>query len=244
MSRKFLLSALFVAACALPAVAQASDDYPKVEIYGGYSHARVESNAGTNTFSFGGAPQTTVEPCAASSAAVLGASFQRFFCDRRGFHGFDASATYNLNRLVGLKADVTGHFKTESFLDGTETNQPRERLYQFLFGVQVKQNARGARLKPFAHALAGAARYSDRNHESGPGFDAVIRDATTSFALKLGGGLDVRAGSHVDVRLFEFDFNPVFARARTLDVTGLPLTIRLGGQTAKNFTFGVGLAFH
>ncbi|HEX8179685.1 MAG TPA: outer membrane beta-barrel protein [Pyrinomonadaceae bacterium] len=244
MSREFLLSALFVAACALPAAAQATADYPKVEIYGGYSHARVESNAGTNTFSFGGSPATTVDPCAASSATVIGANFQRFFCDRRGFNGFDASAAYNVSRYVGLKADVTGHFKTESFLDGTETNEPRERLYQFLFGVQVKNNARDARLKPFAHALAGAARYSDRNHESGPGFDAVIRDTTTSFALKVGGGLDVRAGRRVDVRLFEFDFNPIFARARTLDVTGLPLTIRLGGRTAKNFTFGVGLVFH
>lgn len=242
MSRIFP-AALFVFACALSAAAQGAGDYPKIEIYGGYSHARVESNAGTNTFSFGG-PPTTVEPCAPSSAAVLGSNFQRFFCDRRGFHGFDASATYNVGRYVGLKADVTGHFKTQRFFDAPETNEPRERLYQFLFGVQLKNNSREARAKPFAHALAGAAHYSDRNHEFAPGFDAVINDKTTSFAMKFGGGLDVRAGRHLDMRVIEVDFNPVFARRRPLDVTGLPLTITLGGRTAKNLTFGAGLVFH
>lgn len=74
-----------------------------------------------------------------------------------------------LRRRVGLKADVTGHYKSEAFSDAPETNDTRERLHQFLFGVQFKENARGARFKPFAHAHAGAARYGDRNHESGPG---------------------------------------------------------------------------
>ncbi len=243
MMRRTLLCAAFVAACALRVAAQGADDYPRVEVYGGYSHARVESNSGTNTFSFGG-PATTVEPCAASSAAVFGPNFQRFFCERRGFHGFDASVTYNVSRRVGLKADVTGHYKSEAFFDAPETNDTRERLHQFLFGVQFKDNARGARVKPFAHALAGAARYSDRNHESAPGFDVVIRDDLTSFALKLGGGLDLRAGRHLDVRVFELDYNPVFARRRGLDVTGFPLTITLGGRTTHNFTVGAGLAFH
>lgn len=244
MMRRTLLCAAFVAACALRVAAQGADDYPKLEVYGGYSHARVESNAGTNTFAFGGGPAATVEPCAASSAAVFGANFQRFFCERRGFQGFDASVTYNVGRRVGLKGDVTGHYKSETFFDAPETNDTRERLHQFLFGVQFKENSRGARVKPFAHALAGAARYSDRNHEFAAGFDAVIRDELTSFALKLGGGLDVRAGRHLDVRVFEFDYNPVFARRRGLEVTGLPLSITLGGRTAHNFTVGAGLAFH
>jgi opacity protein-like surface antigen len=242
--RRILLCAALVTACAAEAAAQGADDYPRVELYGGYSHARVESNSGTNTFAFGGGPATAVEPCAASSTAVFGSNFQHFFCDRRSFHGFDASATYNVSRYVGLKADVTGHYKSEAFVDATETNDTRERLHQFLFGVQLKDNSRAARLKPFAHALAGAARYTDRNHEFGPGFDARIRDRLTSFALKLGGGLDVRAGRHLDVRLFEFDYNPVFARRRSLEVTGLPLSITLGGQAAHNFAVGAGLAFH
>jgi hypothetical protein len=241
--RRILFCAAFVAACALNARAQGSGDYPKVELYGGYSHARVESNAGTNTFSFGG-PATTVEPCAPEGEPFFHTDFRRFFCERRGFDGFDASVTFNLSRHVGLKADVTGHYKSETFVDGDETNAVRERLHQFLFGVQFKENSRGARLKPFAHALAGAARYSDRNHETAPGLDFVVRDTLTSFALKLGGGLDLRAGRRVDVRLFELDYNPVFARRRETDITGAPLSITLGGRTAHNFNVGAGLVFH
>jgi hypothetical protein len=73
------VAALVVAAATLVAAAKGADDYPKIEIYGGYSHARVESNAGTNTFSFGG-PATTIEPCAGlgvaemSTSVALGAS--------------------------------------------------------------------------------------------------------------------------------------------------------------------------
>lgn len=243
MLRRVLLSTIFIAACALSAAAQAADDYPKVELYGGYSHARVESNIATNAFSFGG-PFATVAPCTDVGRLTFGQDFQRFFCERRGFHGFDASVTYNLSRYFGLKADMTGHFKSEKFLDGAETNATRERLYNFLLGVQFKNNRRSARVKPFAHALIGAARYSDMNTETGPGFTAIIRDRMTSFAMKMGGGLDLRAGKHVDVRLIELDFNPIFGRDRAAEVSGLPLSINLGGWTAKNFTVGVGLAFH
>ena len=243
MIRRVLLSAIFVAAFARAAAAQASDDYPKVEFYGGFSHARVESNAGTNTFSFGG-PSTTLDPCAPGSEAFFHTDFRRFFCERRGFNGFDASVTYNVTRHFGLKANVTGHYKSETFVDDDETNDVRERLHQFLFGVQFKDNSRGARFKPFAHALVGAARYTDRNHETAPGIDFVVRDSITSFAVKLGGGMDVRAGRHLDLRLVELDFNPVFARGRATEVTGFPLSITLGGKTAKNFTVSAGVVIH
>src|ERR1700749_858831 len=113
MLERVLLSAVFVAAFARAASAQASDDYPKVEFYGGFSHARVESNAGTNTFSFGG-PSATVDPCAPGSEAFFHTDFRRFFCERRGFNGFDASVTYNVKRYLGLKANVTGHYKSET----------------------------------------------------------------------------------------------------------------------------------
>lgn len=244
MIRRILLPALLLAASAAPAYAQAVDDYPKVEVYGGYSHARVESNAGTNTFAFAGGPSATLDPCAPGSEAVFHTDFRRFFCERRGFNGFDASVTYNVKRYFGLKANVTGHYKAETFVDDDETNDVRERLHQFLFGVQFKDNSRAARVKPFAHALFGAARYSDRNHETAPGLDFVVRDTLTSFAMKLGGGLDVRAGRHVDIRLVELDFNPVFARGRATEITGVPLSIALGGRTAGNFLVGAGLVFH
>lgn len=46
------------------------------------------------------------------------------------------------------------------------------------------------------------------------------------------------------MRVVELDFNPLFARDRATEVTGFPLSITLGGQTAKNFTVGAGVVIH
>ncbi|PYS75742.1 MAG: hypothetical protein DMF66_18570 [Acidobacteria bacterium] len=95
--RKILLSMLFISACAGGAAAQGAGDYNKVEFYGGYSHARVGPNSGTQTVTEGG-QSFTFEPCTPDGAAILGSDFQRNICDRRGFNGFDASVAYNLSR--------------------------------------------------------------------------------------------------------------------------------------------------
>lgn len=224
--RKILLSMLFISACAGGAAAQGAGDYNKVEFYGGYSHARVGPNSGTQTVTEGG-QSFTFEPCTPDGAAILGSDFQRNICDRRGFNGFDASVAYNLSRYFGIKANVTGHFKTETFVDHfadsgghTDTNRVTDRTWQFLAGVQVKDNrAEGKRLKPFAHALFGAARQSSHDVQTSTGgTNFTLDDRPTSFAMKLGGGLDVRLSRRVDLRVFEFDYNPVFARDR--DVPG------------------------
>ncbi len=157
--QKLLFSIFFVSLCAAQAFAQSSDDYNKVEFYGGYSHNRVQPNV-KNSTAFG----TTFEPCSSAATDILGKNFQTFFCQRHGFNGFDTSITYNFNRYFGIKANVTSHSITIPFVDtfdGTaETNTVTERIYNFLGGVQVKNNGKAARFKPFAHALVGAARNS------------------------------------------------------------------------------------
>jgi hypothetical protein len=50
--------------------------------------------------------------------------------DRRGFNGFDASVAGNLTRYFGLKGNVSGHFKSDSFTDGLDTINTRERMWQ------------------------------------------------------------------------------------------------------------------
>jgi hypothetical protein len=158
-----------------------------------------------------------------------------------------------VTKYVGIKGDVTGHFKSEQFVDVftppgvTQTISTRERLYQFLAGVQVKNNSREARFKPFAHALLGAARYTARQRQGldlFPQGNFVARDRETSFSLKLGGGLDIRVGRRVDVRVFELDYNPVFAGDRGFETISGPFTFSSTGRTAHNFTFGFGIVIH
>jgi opacity protein-like surface antigen len=136
----------------------------------------------------------------------------------------------------------------------TVTRETTERLYNFLAGVQVKNNSKSKRFKPYGHALLGVARQTVdfTEHSSFPLINltetVTSRDQTTSFALKLGGGLDVKISPRVDLRVVEFNYNPVFAGDRTLGGTIIFSTFAPGsyshtGRTAHNFTIGFGIVF-
>jgi hypothetical protein len=252
--RKLWLLALFILACAPVSFAQGSGDYNKVEVYGGYSLGRFNSNVNSASFTSSSGTETFTNLCSPAFADMNGANFQKFFCQRRNFNGFDASVTYNVSRYIGITGNITGHFKSETFVDKftppgvTQTIANRERLYNFLGGVQIKNNSRTARFKPFAHALAGVARYTNRQQQTldlFPQFNFTIEDQVTSFAMKLGGGLDIRASRRIDVRVFEFDYNPVFAGNRQAKSIAGPFSpVTFTGQTAHNYTFGFGIVIH
>jgi len=251
--RKVWLLTLFIIASHSAALAQGSDDYHRWEVYGGYSLGRIESNLSQASFTSAGGTQTFNNLCSPATGAQLGPNLQRFFCTRRNFNGFDGSITYNVSKHIGIKGDITGHFKSQSFVDVftppgvTQTVSNQERLYNFLGGIQVKNNVREARVKPFAHALAGFARYSNRQQQTldlFPQFDFTIEDTNTSFAMKLGGGLDIRAGNRIDIRIIQLDYNPVFAGDRNPSSIAGPFTVGFTGKTAHNFTIGAGIVFH
>ena len=251
--RRLLQLAVVTIACAPIAFAQGADDYNKVEVYGGYSLGRVQTNVKTASFTSGGGTETFANLCSVTTGDMIGHNFQRFFCTHRNFNGFDGSLTYNVSRYVGIKGDVTGHFRTASYVDNftppgvTQTISNRERLYNFLGGVQIKNNSKTARLKPFAHALGGVARYTNRQQQTidlFPAFNFVIEDQLTSLALKFGGGLDLRMGKRLDIRVIEFDYNPVFAGDRKPKSISGPFTVAFTGRTAHNYSFGVGIVIH
>ena len=125
-----------------------------------------------------------------------------------GFNGFEAAVTANVSRLVGLKFDLSGNYRSDF--------GERVSIYNYLGGVQLKNNSREARFKPFVHALAGGARIG------GGGF------SSNGFSAVLGTGLDVRAGRRVDVRGIQADYN----------------LLRFGGASSHNFRLGAGLVFH
>jgi hypothetical protein len=249
--RKFLLALpALLCVCAPVAFAQGSDDYHRAEVAAGFSHMRGESTIGTEVLtSPGGA--LTIDPCTTQGSQFFGANFQNFFCARRGYNGFDTSVVYNFSRYVGLKGNISGHYNSDNFADGATKEDTRTHVYNFLGGVQIKDNLKeGRALRPFAHALFGAARVStsarQTNQFAPPPFnDFTTSDSHTSFAMKLGGGLDVRLGRRVDLRLVELNYNPIFARERQLTGGPFPQTpITAQGRTAHNFTVGVGIVLH
>lgn len=162
-------------------------------------------------------------------------------------NGFQGSYVRNIKRYMGIKADVSGAYYNETYnystTDPTNNNLPysvRQRsnnsVYNFLGGVQFKNNASNARFKPFGHALAGLAVIRTEASiactsgtcptfiTSIPRFDYTSRN----LAFAVGGGLDIKITDKIDFRAIQFDFNPIW---------------RGGGFWQKNFRIGAGIVF-
>ena len=133
--------------------------------------------------------------------------------DPEGFDGFNASVTGNVSRYLGLKFDLSGHYNSNAFADAS--------VYNVLGGVQVKDNSKAARFKPFAHLLAGVARRK-------VSFNNLGEFSDTGFSAVAVGGLDIRVHKRVDVRAGQLDYN----------------FTRFGGDSGHSFRFGIGLVFH
>jgi hypothetical protein len=201
-------------ACASIAAAQ-SADYKKFEVFAGYSHNRVDTGIGANDD-----------------------DIDDFLDEREGFHGFNVSATGNVTRYIGFKFDVSGHFKSRSVPFGTIARAADidSQIYNFLGGVQLKDNSTDVTFKPFAHALVGLGHVRAKVNFSNDFCIAISPspcpvDSTESengFAGAFGGGIDIRASDKIDIRVIQIDYNPM----------------RVSGTTLHNFRFGVGIVFH
>ena len=252
MRRIWLLTVLILATPAL-AFAQGSNDYNRWDFYGGYSLGHFTSNVHEATFASPGGPQTFSGLCNPATGEMIGPNSQKFFCARRNFNGFEASITGNAGRYVGIKGDVTGHWKKTSYLDNftppgaNQTLANDEKFWNFLGGVQFKDNSRSKRIKPFGHVLAGVARYTNRQSQTidiFPAFNFTIEDRVTSFAMKIGGGVDLRVGKRLDIRLIQADYNPVFARDRNAKHIAGPFQASFIGRTMNGLTIGAGIVIH
>src|SRR2546423_12392775 len=115
--RKIWLFTIVMLALPAIAAAQTSNDYHKIEAYGGFSTNHVESNLSQASFTSGGGTQTFTNLCSAATGQEIGPNSQKFFCTRRNFNGVEGSVTRNVSKYVGLQGDVSGHFKSESFVD-------------------------------------------------------------------------------------------------------------------------------
>jgi hypothetical protein len=209
-----MLIGMLMIACASIAAAQ-SADYKKFEVFAGYSHNRVDTGIGADDD-----------------------DIDDFLDEREGFHGFNVSATGNVTRYIGFKFDVSGHFKSRSVPFGTIASAADidSQIYNFLGGVQLKDNSTDVTFKPFAHALVGLGHVRAKVNFSNDFCIAISPspcpvDSTESengFAGAFGGGIDIRASDKIDIRVIQIDYNPM----------------RVSGTTLHNFRFGVGIVFH
>lgn len=189
---------LMWASAAALAQGTTADDYPKVEVFAGYS-ALGEGNSGRITFG----PTANTDSSYATTT------------------GFETSVIGNFSKHLGIKGDFSAHFGNDSgrgpFIACTPTCttttqdfQFKTRVYNFLAGPEFKAR-NSTRFTPFAYALAGAAHTSASFTTTSPTLNLFLKTSNNSFAMALGGGLDIRAGKRVSFR-GSMDYNPVFIR--------------------------------
>lgn len=171
-----------------------SDDYNRNEFYAGYSNHQVND--------FG----------------------------RQTFNGFEVSVVRNFHRYFGVKGDFSATFRNRDFtvpvsnLTSTSTVrlENNRSVYNFLGGIQIKDNASTARLKPFAHALVGVAHNRNRTKNitclsNCTSLTVPVIPFTTSdtgFGGAFGGGLDIKINDKFDFRAIQVDYNPVYSDSR------------------------------
>ncbi|HEV2299211.1 MAG TPA: hypothetical protein VGR72_11920 [Candidatus Acidoferrales bacterium] len=111
-------------------------------------------------------------------------------------HGWDASLTENVFKIIGATADFGQTYATISGVKGHQTT--------YMFGPELHFPAR---ISPFVHALFGAARFSG------------LGSAKTAFASAEGGGIDLHAGHFLGLRVIQADYlNTHFASTRQNDL--------------------------
>ena len=62
--------------------------------------------------------------------------------------------------------------------------------------------------------------------------------------MKIGAAADVRIGKRIDLRLFEINYNPIFASGTRHVQGNADFDLSLAGKRADNITLGVGIVIH
>ncbi len=200
----------------LTLIANAQEEIYHAEVYGGYlfNSIQTSSSSSDTIYVIPGMFETTTS----SSSS------------RKKMHGFNFSVTGNSSKSVGWKFDFSHNRTTESTGTGTSASKIKYSLQQYLGGVQFKNNLKDeARFKPFAHVLAGIARQYVSSSSTGNS-----NSTQTDLAMLFGGGIDVKLNKRMDLRVIQFDYNPIFVKARN----------GIAGHTQHNFRIGFGLVFH
>jgi opacity protein-like surface antigen len=177
----------------------------------------------------------------------------RLFGQRTGLHGLTSELTGYFTPRFGLTGDFSYNQRNRNFdninTGGTTngTGSLRTRVIQFLGGPTVRFPTTG-RLTPFLHALAGVANTKfEAESQTVLTTGTVTRSfetSSTDFAMALGGGLDVQVNERVGIRAFQFDYNPIFLRSRSLNVLASAGAVQAGRLESKRqdnlrLSFGV-----
>jgi hypothetical protein len=142
---------------------------------------------------------------------------------KRNYAGWDSEFQFNLNRLLGITADIGGNYGRVA------SGVSNSHAYTYAFGPTFSFRREHATM--FAHALFGENTISE-NVISGSSSPSPTDSA---FAMVWGGGLDVKVNNTIGIRLAQLDW--VYTRHNLLLEGGKAFqdNIRLTGGVTLNF---------
>jgi opacity protein-like surface antigen len=183
---------------------QSPTDYNKYEVFAGYSENSLLDPVAIENF---------------DSAEI------------KSYKGWNSSVTYNFKRYLGVKADVSGHYKKFTFnnLSPSAPVKVNTDIYNILGGIQLKDNKKSKRFSPFAHTLVGVSTSKTKLESTLCSVnDPDCNQRKTGFSMGIGGGLDLKVKKNFSIRLIQVDYNPAYFK----------------GFTEHRVRAGFGIVFH
>ena len=144
------------------------------------------------------------------------------FSNSQSFNGWNASAEYNFDRLLGVEGDFGGAYAT---VTGVNVH-----VYTYTGGPVVSLPA--GRIKPFAHVLFGGIGLS--------GSQSGVSVSWTGFTTMLGGGVDTKINRALAIRVVQFDW--LYYRFGSKTIAGTPFP-SFSGSNNERISTGIVLRF-
>jgi opacity protein-like surface antigen len=174
------------------------------------------------------------------------------------FSGWDASTTVFLNRWLGATVDFSGHYGSDTYTyppseySTGATYRNSASTYNFLLGPHFTYHR--SRYAPFAQALFGV----HDTYESEtvlvqetclppttctglPPAGTKYSNATTKFAMAIGGGLDIDLGHGISLRPVQAEY---LLQRECCDVEARQGVFHSYGFNDNAFRYSAGIVFH
>jgi hypothetical protein len=124
-------------------------------------------------------------------------------------NGGSASIAYNINRYLGIVADVGDYTNSKIQFTGAynatiDVNEANGGVLSYLFGPRLSFRQH-ERFTPFVQALFGGVHASEVDIANCT-IDCVLLPVQNSFAMTAGGGLDIKIHRHFAVRLIQAEY--------------------------------------
>lgn len=114
-------------------------------------------------------------------------------------NGGSASAAFNVTNWLGIAGDFGGYHVGNVRNSGFPLD-----VFSYTFGPRI--SIRRRRVIPFAQALFGGGHAGNSLYTVGFQQGSAPPSARNSFAMALGGGLDVNVSRHLTIRAFQADW--------------------------------------